>query len=86
MRRAYADVMRAFSTPSSREAHAKLETWGIRYVFVGLAERKRFGAMSQFDDQLWFEPMYNGDGVAVYRLVDLFSQNRPATMTEGASP
>ncbi|MGQ9650932.1 MAG: hypothetical protein ACUVXJ_12545 [Phycisphaerae bacterium] len=86
MRRAYADVMRAFSTPSSREAHAKLETWGIRYVFVGLAERKRFGAMSQFNDQLWFEPMYNGDGVAVYRLVDSFSQSRPATMTEGASP
>ncbi|HPD30254.1 MAG TPA: hypothetical protein PLL20_09685 [Phycisphaerae bacterium] len=86
MRRAYSDVMQAFYTPSSEEAHAKLETWGVRYVFVGLAERKRFGIMPQFNDQRWFEPVYNGDGVTVYRLADLFSQSRPEVITQRGGP
>lgn len=86
MRQAYSDVIRAFSTSSSTEAQAKLSRWGIQYVFIGIAERERFGAMPQFDDRSLFELMYNSDGAAVYRLVTSISSGRPAATSQGASP
>ncbi|NLE59272.1 MAG: hypothetical protein GX616_13000 [Planctomycetes bacterium] len=86
MRQAYSDVLQAFRTPSSEQAHTALDAWGIHYIFVGMTERARFGAMPQFDDLSRFDLMYNDDGIAVYRVVESVAFDRSAVTTQEASP
>lgn len=86
MRRAYIEVLEAFSTSSAATAYSKLDTWGVDYVLVGSVEKTHFGAGPQFEDGSRFEKMYNDDAAAVYRLVRTGSRGRPSVETRESKP
>lgn len=77
MARAMADVVTAFEAPSPAVASARLGRWGIGYVLSGRVERERFGEMPQFKDTECFEPVYQDDSSAVYRVLPC--SDRPET-------
>lgn len=86
MRRAYIEVLEAFSTSSAATAYSNLDTWGVDYVLVGSVEKTHLGAGPQFEDGSRFEKMYNDGAAAVYRLVRTGSRGRPSVETRESKP
>ena len=70
MDRAVREVTDAFAASSGRRACEMLSRWGVEYVLAGAAERARFGAMPQFDDRRWFDPVYRDESSTVYRVLE----------------
>jgi len=68
MRSAFADVEGAFKTSDARHAHDLLYNVGVDYVLVGAVERRVYGALTHFDDPLWFDCVYRDDHARVYQL------------------
>jgi hypothetical protein len=64
------DIEEAFGSPDAERAHQLFVRWGITHVFVGDAERERYGTLPQLADRRWFKVAFVDGRTAVYALAD----------------
>lgn len=67
---AMSDIDEAFGSPDAERAHHLFTRWGITHLFVGDAERERYGKLPQLTDRRWFQVAYEDGRTAAYALAD----------------
>jgi len=64
------DVKQAYQTTSPEEARAILETYGVKYVYLGSLEREAYGDAGLAKFASFMEVAFQNSGVTIYRMPD----------------
>ena len=64
------DVKQVYQTTSAEEAREILETYGVKYVYVGTLEREAYGeaGLAKFGE--FMEVAFQNSGATIYRMPD----------------
>jgi len=66
--RIFADIMEAGRTDSPAEAYRLLREHRVTHLFIGRVERERFRNVEKFQDQRYFQKLFDASGAAVYEV------------------